>query len=129
MGWSKRINNKNYFIGSAVNLGFATYAGLPSAISTWWLCYIVLSAALNHFFTVEALNYLAETRVKRNLKTSTAKILFYLVFKTLFLISGFIFLVLFARDKVLQGLFIYTFQLIILGLSIKNIELFFKKGS
>lgn len=129
MGWPERISSRNYFVGTVINLGFASYAGLPRIATTWWLCYLVLSAALNHFFTVEALNYLTETKIKHGMKTKTSKILFYLVFKGFFLLSGFAFLLLYARDKVLQGLFIYIFQLIILGLSIKNIGMFFKKGS
>jgi hypothetical protein len=127
MSWVKRINSKNYAFGTMVNVGFAIYAGLPDLVSSWWLVFVVLSAVLNHYFTVKALSGLIEKQ-SANAKNG-AKILFYMVFKMTFLISGFACLLVFARNKVLHGLIIYIFQLIILGLSIKNIGNFLKKGT
>jgi hypothetical protein len=129
MGWARRINSKKYAFGTVVNLGFALYAGLPSHRSAWWLSFVVISAVLNHFFTVEALSKVAEVQTEEKKRGAGTRIFSYLILKTLFLAVGFICLMIFAPDKVLQGLMIYIFQLIIFGLSIKNIGKFFKKGS
>jgi len=128
MAWSKKINSSYYAFGTILNLGVSIYAGLPSKADAWWLSFVIISAVLNHFFTVQALSMLVVKTMKEQV-TSTAKILFYLVFKTFFLASGFVCLLLFVPDKVLHGVMIYIFQLIILGLSIKNIGMLIKKGT
>lgn len=126
--WSKRINSLQYAIGTLFNFGFAIYAGLPKASSAWWLCFVVLSAVLNHYFTVLSLSSLVESRTENINAKNNFKLFWYLILKTLFLASGFICLMIYSPDKVPQGLIIYIFQLIIFGLSIKNIGKFFKKG-
>lgn len=93
------------------------------------MVYLVISAILNQYFTVKVLSRLVENKSVIDDKRSKLKLFLYLLFKMFFLASGFICLLVYARDKVLQGLTIYIFQLIILGLSIKNIGKFFKKGS
>jgi hypothetical protein len=127
MAWSKKINSRNYFTGTAINLGFAIYAGVPNLVNIGCLLFVVISAVLNHYFTIKALSGLIDGGIASGRRG--AKILFYMVFKMAFLISGFALLMLSAPSKILQGLIVYIFQLIILGLSIKNIEKFFKKGS
>ncbi len=127
MAWSKKINSKNYFIGTTINLGFAIYAGFPNLINVGCILFVVISAVLNHYFTIKALSGLIDGGAATGRRG--AKILFYMVFKMAFLVSGFALLMLSAPSKILQGLIVYIFQLIILGLSIKNIEKFFKKGS
>lgn len=129
MSWSKRIDTKKYTFGTLVNLGFAIYAGLPSYKSAWWLSFVALSAMLNHFFTVKALSQLIENRIVETRQHSKVSLVMSLALKTVFLAAGFICLLVFSSDKVLQGLLIYIFQLIILALSIKNIGNFYKKGS
>lgn len=129
MSWSKRIDNKKYTFGTLVNLAFAIYAGLPSLRSAWWLSFVAISALLNHYFTVKALSQLIENRIVEGRSHSKLSLVMSLVLKTVFLAAGFVCLLLFSPDKVLQGLLIYIFQLIILALSIKNIGNFYKKGS
>ncbi len=128
MGWTKKISTKKYALGTIANLVLAIYVGLPNPATSWWLSFVIISAALNHYFTIKALGGLVETKAQSGSVVGGAKILFYVVFKTLFLVSGFACLLVYSPDKVLQGLLIYIFQLIILGLSIKNMEKFFKKG-
>jgi len=128
MAWAKKISTRNYFIGTAINTCFAIYAGMPSYLYVGCLVFVVISAVLNHYFTVKALSGLIDNG-ETNSGRRGAKILFYMVFKMAFLISGFALLMISAPTKILQGLIVYIFQLIILGLSIKNIEKFFKKGS
>lgn len=129
MSWQKRISSKSYGFGTFINLAFAIYAGLPEPHLVVFLVYLVASAVLNHYFAVMALSRLVETRTEIDDAPKKIKLFMYLIFKTFFLASGFILLLVYAREKVLQGLLIYIFQLIILGLSIKNIGKFFKKGS
>lgn len=127
MAWAQRINPKSYAAGTILNLGFAVYAGLPDLYAVWWLVFLILSAVLNQYFTVKALNGLVDNMTAS--PKGGLKILFYMLFKMAFLIAGFACLLIFSRDKVPHGLLLYIFQLIILGLSIKNIGKFFKKGS
>jgi hypothetical protein len=127
MAWAKKINTNYYFLGTAFNAGFAVYAGLPSIKNVACLVFVVTSALLNHYFTIKALSGLIEDGPSTGRRG--AKIVFYMIFKMTFLISGFAFLMIYAQEKILQGLLVYIFQLIILGLSIKNIGKFFKKGS
>jgi hypothetical protein len=128
MSWSKRINSLKYVIGTLLNFGFAIYAGLPNYEKVWWLCFVVISAVLNHFFMVLSLNKLAESRIAKINAKGNFQLFIYLICKTMFLGAGFICLMVYSPDKVPQGLIIYIFQLIIFGLSIKNIGKFFKKG-
>ena len=53
---------------------------------------------------------------------------FFLVMKIASLLLAFALLVTYARSLVPHGIILYIFQLIILGLSIKNIEHLIKKG-
>ncbi len=128
MSWKKKIDNKNYVFGTSINFAFALYAGLPQIKNAWWLCYLLISAVLNQFFTILSLSNMVE-RMTEGVASSKFRLMFYLIFKSVFLVSGFICLLIFIPDMVPQGLLIYIFQLIILGLSIKNIGNFFKKGS
>lgn len=127
MAWAKKINTHYYFFGTFINLGFAAYAGSPKILNIACLVFLVVSAVLNQYFTVKALSGLVDGGNISGRRG--AKILFYITFKMAFLISGFAVLMIYAPEKILQGLIVYIFQLIILGLSIKNIEKFFKKGS
>lgn len=127
MAWTKKINSRNYGVGTVINLGFALYAGFPVVLNMWWLSFVVITAIFNQYFTIKALSGMVEEGIASGRKG--LKIIFYTVFKMGFLISGFACLMMFAPDKVLQGIMVYIFQLIILGLSIKNIGKFFKKGS
>jgi hypothetical protein len=128
MSWAKKIDSKKYAIGTVINLGFATYAGWPVVSSIIWLAYLVLATVGNHYFTVVALSKVIASRATGE-EAKPVKLLLYLLAKTLFLASAFLCLLIFNRDKVLQGLLIYIFQLIIFALSIKNIGNLIKKGT
>lgn len=116
-------------MASVANLAIANYGGYPNYSAMWWLTYVVLAAAGNHYFTVKALNSLIQSRLEGGDAPDNKKLMLYLLLKTVFLASAFLCLLIFSRDYVLQGLLVYIFQLIILFLSIKNIGKFFKKGS
>ena len=129
MFWFEKVNNKKYLSGSLVNLSFAFYAGWPDASIIWWLSYMVIGSALSHFFTIQVFGRLVQNQIDTGSTAKKGKLLVNIFMKGFFLFSSFIFLLTFARARVLHGLLMYIFQLIILFLSIKNIGQLLKKGS
>ncbi len=131
MGWTEKIDSKKYAIGSLVNIGFAIYAGRENIIYASCLSYIVIASVLNHIFMVLAFSKLINALKHEDQESSgkrNKKIMASLIAKVLILISAFVLLLKYAEPVILHGMLCYVFQLIILGLSIKNIETFFKKG-
>ncbi len=131
MGWTEKIDSKKYAIGSLVNIGFAIYAGRENFIYASSLTYIVIASVLNHLFMVIAFTKLIQAMKNEDIDSANKrnrKIMLYLVGKVLILISAFVVLLKYAEPVILHGMLCYVFQLIILGLSIKNMETFFKKG-
>ena len=129
MSWQKKINNKSYLAGTAINLAFAVFFGLPALIDVASLVLMVFCSVGNHVFMVYAINALIESQLSGGNAVNKKKLFGSIVGKTLFLVLGFICLIKYSPGKVLQALSLYIFQLIILALSIKNIGKFFKKGS
>lgn len=129
MSWSKKINTKIYAIGTLANVAVAAIFGWPSVEKILWLLLVLLGAVVNHYSSV----YVVGSLIDSQLSDSTApvnkkKMVFFLVMKIASLIIAFALLVNYARSLVAHGIVLYIFQLIILGLSIKNIEHLFKKG-
>lgn len=132
MGWNEKIENKKYLLGSLINLCFAIYGGRSNWGFAACLCYIVIASILNHVFMVNAFVKLIKAMKDQDTDTlgqRNKKIMGYLIGKVLILISAFVILLKYAEPVILYGMLCYVFQLIILGLSIKNIEIFFNKGS
>ncbi|MFL5784442.1 MAG: hypothetical protein ACJ76H_07540 [Bacteriovoracaceae bacterium] len=129
MYWSKKIKNKNYAIGTATNAVVAIIFGYPDVKSILWLLVVLLGAIINHYSTVYVVSALIESQLsQRGKKISKKKLVFYFVLKVLSLFLAFGLLISFARPMVIHGVVLYIFQLIILGLSIKNTEHFIQKG-
>ncbi len=129
MSWSKKINSKNYAIGSVANIGAAAIFGYPDFRSVLWLVVVLVGAVINHYSSVYVVGTLIEAqKTDVNAPINKKKLSFFLVLKIASLIIAFALLVSFARPLVPYGILIYIFQLIILGLSIKNIEHLIKKG-
>ncbi len=128
MSWSEKVSSKKYLLGTVINLAFAIYAGWPSLQTSFWLSVLVVSIALNHFFTIRVFMQLFQSQLT-GVKRSKKKLALDFFFKVFFLFGGFGCFLYFGRDKVLHGMASYLFQLIILFLSIKNIGQFIKKGS
>lgn len=129
MSWSKKINSKTYAIGSLANVGAATIFGYPNFQSIIWLIVVLIGAIINHYSSVYVIGSLIEAQMTDlNAPINKRKLAFFLVMKIASLIIAFALLVSFARPLVPYGILIYIFQLIILGLSIKNIEHLIKKG-
>lgn len=131
MAWTEKIDNKKYVIGSLVNASFAIYAGRNNFVYAASLVYIIVASILNHVFMVLAFAKLIKVMKDEDTESSgkrNRKIMFSLIAKVLVLISAFVVLLKYAEPMILHGMLCYVFQLIILGLSIKNMETFFKKG-
>ena len=129
MSWAKKINSKTYAIGTVVNAGVAVLFGWPDWPMIIWLLIVLLGAVINHYSSVYVVSTLIDSQLSRvDAPISKGKMAFFLVMKILSLILAFALLVNFARDKVPHGIVMYIFQLIILALSIKNIEHLIKKG-
>ena len=126
MFWTERIDAKKYALGTAINLAFALWSGWPSVVFCSWLVFLIITIALNHYFTIRVFTQLIAARSQP--KASNTKLGIFLALKMLTLFAGFVCLLVFVRDKVLHGMLLYIFQLIILFLSIKNIGQFIKKG-
>ncbi len=129
MFWSKKINTKIYVIGSMVNLAIAAIFSYPDLTAILWLAGVQLGAIINHYSSVYVISSLIEAQMTdRAAPVDKKKLTFFLVLKIASLILAFALLVSYARNLVPKGIMLYIFQLIILGLSIKNIEHLIKKG-
>jgi hypothetical protein len=129
MYWSKKIKNKTYAIGTATNVVVAIIFGYPDVKSILWLLVVLLGAIINHYSSIYVVSGLFESQLSQRSKpVSKKKLVLYLVLKVLSLFLAFGLLIAYARSMVIQGVVLYIFQLIILGLSIKNTEHFIKKG-
>ena len=129
MSWAKKINSKTYAIGTAANVVVAIIFGWPEITNVVWLLVVLLGAVINHYSSVYVVGTLIETQLSdSNAPVNKKKMTFFLVMKIASLIVAFALLVNYARSLVPHGIMLYIFQLIILGLSIKNIEHLIKKG-
>jgi hypothetical protein len=120
MFWQKKINSKSYVAGTCINLAFALFFGLPELKDALSLVLMVLCSVGNHIFMVYALNSLIESQLYDGDAVNKKKLFGSIVGKTLFLVVGFVCLIKFSPNKVLQALSLYIFQLIILGLKVLN---------
>ncbi len=132
MDWSEKIDNKKYLSGTLIAVVFAVYAGRSAPFDAAFLLGVIGASVLNQWLMFRVLGKLLQGmnelpskpgRYQRlvlwgqiTLKFSVLGVMFY-------------FLITHARHLAAQGLLLYTFQLIILILSIKNISAFLKKGS
>lgn len=129
MSWAKKINSKTYVIGTTANAAVAGILGWPELSHILWLLVVLLGAVINHYSSVYVVGTLIESQTSgNNAPVNKGKMAFYLLMKIASLIVAFALLVNYARNLVPHGIMLYIFQLIILGLSIKNIEHLIKKG-
>lgn len=132
MEWSEKISNKKYLVGTAFALLLALYAGRSSWLGVGILAGVVLASVLNQWLMFVVLGKLLSNMTEDMTPLSRGQKLVLwgqIALKFSLLGAVFYFLISEARHLVAQGLLLYTFQLIILVLSIKNIGAFLKKGS
>lgn len=129
MSWAKKINSKTYATGTAANVVAAGIFGWPEINSAIWLLVVLLGSVINHYSSVYVVSSLIEAQISdRDAPINKKKLTFFLVLKIVSVILAFALLVTYARPLVPYGIVIFIFQLIILGLSIKNIGNLIKKG-
>jgi hypothetical protein len=131
MEWSKKINNKKYIFGTLISLGlvfFVTKGAIPDVL---YLMAVILGSVANQWLMFAILGKILSSIMAEKKLTWLQKLTFWLQIALKFSLLGCIFyiLIVHARHIVAQGLILYTFQLIILVLSIKNIAASLKKGS
>jgi hypothetical protein len=131
MEWSKKIDNRKYVTGTMFALGIIAYVTRGRYPDVLFLLIVTLGSALNQWLMFVILGKIFK-QITENKKISLyQKFLFWFQIALKFFLLGSIFyaLIVHARHVVAQGLILYTFQLIILVLSIKNIADSMKKGS
>lgn len=132
MEWSEKIDNKKYFLGTIAAVVIGLFAAKGSLFNSLLLLIVIAGSVLNQWLMFVILGKLLSrmTAEARDLSL-TEKLTLWIQIALKFSILGAIFyyLILYARHIVAQGLLLYTFQLIILILSIKNIGDFINKGS
>jgi hypothetical protein len=132
MDWSEKIENKKYIGGTLVSVVIATTLTKAETRDAIVLVGVILCSALNQWLMFlilgKLLKQMTEESVRPNLITR-AKLWLQVALKFSLLGGVFYYLISYSRHLVAHGLILYTFQLIILVLSIKNIGAFIKKGS
>jgi hypothetical protein len=130
MDWSEKINNKKYIGGTLVSLSILAYTTRGVLPDTLYLLAVVLGSVINQWLMFVILGKVLLQISHEQKLSSTQRLTFWLQIGLKFFLLGSIFYVLIvhARHLVAQGLILYTFQLIILVLSIKNIASSIKKG-
>ncbi len=129
MSWAQKINNKIYFAGLALNIGVAWFFSDGDFRTFTWLMVMLLTTVFSHYFNIKGMLQLIGQRIQGKRTLGHWQMLGHFGLKLILLIIGLVCLMVFIPNKVLQGLILYIFQLIILVLSIKNIGKFYKKGS
>lgn len=132
MYWSKKINNKKYFTGTLVATILAMLGGLGRPVDTLTLFVVVAGSVLYQWLMFVILEKMFWRKAQGDDADSfKTKMIFRTQVALKFSVMGFIFYYLthYARHIVAQGMILFTFQLIILILSIKNIGDFTTKGS
>lgn len=129
MEWSERIDNRKYLFGTVLAFGFAIYAGKQGVVDTLLLCGIVIGSILNQWLMVKILG-----RALKKMTSAPGEVsgggwfALQVVLKLSVLGCLFYALIVYGRHLAAFGLILYTFQLIILVLSIKSSSTFLNKG-
>mgnify|MGYP001627270981 CR=1 FL=1 len=132
MEWSEKIDNKKYFLGTAASVAIGVFTVKARLFDSGLLLTVIAGSVLNQWLMFVILGKLL-TRMGNDTSPlgMAEKLTLWIQVILKFSILGVIFyyLIQHARHVVPQGLILYTFQLIILILSIKNIGDFLNKGS
>lgn len=130
MDLKNRISLKKYSFGTAIGTGFALYSGEGDLVKTVALVNIIAASVLNHYLWFALLGKMVR-KLSSPTKDKVGRLGFILQILGKWLVLGLSFYLAsqYARDKIAHALILFTFQLIILVLSIKNISSYFEKGS
>ena len=122
MEWSEKIENKKYFAGTVISLIAAWLVSRGVARDALMLMGIVLVAVLNQWLMFLIMGTAAQRTKETRYITPVDNLMFVgkILLKLATMGGGFLLLVNYGRHLVAYALVLYTFQLIILVLSIKN---------
>ena len=112
-----QINIKSYGLLSLILLVLNSYFVEMRNVYLLFIMYI--STLVNHFLLLKVVNIIT-TPVNVNIENKSVKIVFLMVFKTILLSVAFYYTYVTSHDIIINAVILYTFQLIILGLSIKR---------
>lgn len=131
MEWSKKIDNRKYAAGTIIALIIIGYVTRGQWSDALFLLMVTLGSALNQWLMFVILGKVFKQMIENKKLTFTQRLILWSQVALKFFMLGAIFysLIVYARHIVAQGLILYTFQLIILVLSIKNIADSMTKGS
>lgn len=131
MDWSEKIDIKKYWLGTVAAVIIGLFAAKWNAYDAAILLTVIGGSVLNQWLMFIILGkLLGRMSAEARELSITEKLTLWIQVALKFSVLGAIFyyLILYARHIVAQGLLLYTFQLIILILSIKNIGDFINKG-
>ncbi len=131
MDWSTKIDNRKYLLGTLIAFGIIGYVTKARFPDVAFLSMVTVGSALNQWLMFVILGKIFNQMTENKKLSFYQKFIFWLQVALKFFMLGSIFyaLIVHARHVVAQGLILYTFQLIILVLSIKNISDSMTKGS
>lgn len=129
MVWSEKIDNRKYLIGTSIAVGFAWWAGKGNLSDFMLLCGIILGSAMNQWLMVKILGKALSRILDKPSEAGSGWGFAVQIILKLLVLGGFFYaLIIYGRHLALYGLLLYTFQLIILVLSIKSSSTFLNKG-
>jgi len=132
MGWSEKIDNKRYLAGCLLAVVYALYFGRNGFLDSMLLLGMILASGLSQWIMFKILGkFLSNMTQSRSASDRFSQLVLWGQVLLKFSVIGVMLFILitWGRHLVSHGLILYTFQLIILILSIKNIGAFLKKGS
>ncbi len=124
MEWSERIDNRKYLIGSVIGLLAGALVARGQWIDMLILWGVVFVAAANQWLLFRALAYALRRMLQSDEVPNPGRgqliMMGQIILKLGLLAGAFYYVVGYARHLVPYALVLFTFQLIILVLSIKN---------
>jgi heme/copper-type cytochrome/quinol oxidase subunit 3 len=117
MSLNEKINSLKYLLATLVNVLIVAYFNRENHFEVKILVTLIVLTVLNQLMLISGVLVIISPKMisKRGVKA-----FIYILGKTIILGFGFYLVMTYAPQKVLHSVFIYIFQLIILGLSIKK---------
>jgi hypothetical protein len=124
MEWLKKINLKRYFVGSILNLLSSVLIIFSrSQVSDFWMIFLIYVSSILNQALLMAILWKAMKKIEGGDERGAREALVFtlqILGKLAFLGGSFLLVATYARELISYGLFLYTFQLIILIVSIRK---------
>ena len=119
MSFEKRVNLQIYIAGFLLCLIAGGYFWYQSGQNMTWFAILMMAIGLNQYMLVQGLSSIVKT-LKSSEKPSAAKILSFLLGKTIILGAAIYMVLRFAQENIYIALGLYIFQLINVFISFKT---------